>query len=140
MEYKVLDFMIGKVFNGVNKDEASVTFSLLDDPEVLRYEMYHEQDCCEDVFIEDVTGDLNDLVGHPILRAEVRTSTDETPIASDEYMDDSNTWTFFEFATIKGSVTLRWWGSSNGYYGEDVEIVEIGRTGKARSAHSAYDY
>lgn len=31
---------------------------------------YHDQDCCESVEIEDVCGDLRDLVGEPLTEAE----------------------------------------------------------------------
>ena len=140
MEYKTLDFMLGKVFSEVENKGESIIFSLLEDPKILKYVMYHNQDCCEDVHVEDIAGDLNDLVGSPITRAEVRTNRDETPIDKDAYGDESNTWTFFEFSTIKGSVTIRWWGSSNGYYGEDVDIYEIGKNGGGKNVHSAYDY
>jgi hypothetical protein len=33
------------------------------------YELYHEQDCCEDVYLEDIVGDIQDLIGRPILAA-----------------------------------------------------------------------
>ena len=36
--------------------------------------LYHPQDCCESVYIEDVVGDLDDLIGSPILMAEQVTS------------------------------------------------------------------
>ena len=42
------------------------------------YMLYHEQDCCEDVYLEDVAGDLEDLVGSPILRAEKRSNNTAT--------------------------------------------------------------
>lgn len=87
------------------------------------FKMYHSQDCCEGVSIEDIVGDLKDLVGSPILRAEERTN--RTDIKEQEYADDSFTWTFYELATIKGSVTIRWYGSSNGYYSEGVDFEEI---------------
>lgn len=85
--------------------------------------MYHQQDCCEDVFIEDICGDLDDLVGSPLLQAEEVTNHDSGPL--NEY-DESYTWTFYKFATVNGSVTIRWYGSSNGYYSEyvDVRVVD----------------
>ena len=34
------------------------------------YQLYHEQDCCESVYIEDINGDLANLVGTTIIVAE----------------------------------------------------------------------
>lgn len=93
------------------------------------YKMYHEQDCCEDVYIEDVIGELDDLVGSPLTMAEEVTNDDyqnQTQMWSDNVQDyESYTWTFYKFATVKGYVTLRWFGTSNGYYSESVDFVEV---------------
>lgn len=82
--------------------------------------MHHIQDCCESVTIEDIVGDLEDLVGTPLLLVEERVSRNED--GTEEQYCDSYTWTYYSFRTIKGSVDIRWYGSSNGYYSESVNI------------------
>jgi hypothetical protein len=114
--------LIGAVFvsiDGAEVGSKEIRFTT-DKGEV--YTMFHEQDCCEQVFIEDVIGDVADLLNNPILKAHEAVSTNEQPVKKDSYLDDSNTWTFYHLSTIKGTVTLRWWGSSNGYYSESVQI------------------
>ena len=71
--------------------------------------MYHSQDCCESVYIEDIEGDLQDLVGSPMLQAEEVSNTNEE-------------WTFYKLATIKGYVTIRWCSYSTGPYSTSVDI------------------
>lgn len=91
-----------------------------------QYLMYHEQNCCESVGIEDVVGDLNDLIGTPILRATEDTNRNENPPTINGYHYlESYTWTFYNISTIKGNVTIRWFGESNGYYSERVDFLEI---------------
>jgi hypothetical protein len=73
------------------------------------------------VYIEDICGDLEDLVGLPILMAEETSSRENPPEVVREHYDDSFTWTFYKIATNKGNVTIRWYGGSNGYYSESVD-------------------
>jgi hypothetical protein len=88
------------------------------------FTFYHEEDCCECVQVEDVVGDLNDLVGKPLdIVEEVEHVSDFTPAGVEPPEDpDSYTWTFYKFATIKGWVDVRWLGESNGYYSESVDF------------------
>lgn len=90
------------------------------------FRMLHWQDCCESVRVEDITGDLADLIGHPILIAE-ESSSDEVPNNAEppQYQDDLFLWTFYKLATIKGYVDIRWYGESNGYYGVGVDFEEV---------------
>jgi hypothetical protein len=90
------------------------------------YLLYHSQDCCESVLIEDICGDLNDIVGTPILIAYESADTDVfTTNPEAEKGAESFTWTFYRISTIKGSVVIRWYGESNGYYSESVDFVRV---------------
>ncbi|MDR7001592.1 hypothetical protein [Neobacillus niacini] len=113
------DNLIGKTIANIERGDDEITFRT-EDGEV--YRMYHEQDCCESVYIEDVIGDLNDLVGSPLTMAEevVEAGKDD-----EDSWCESSTWTFYKFATNKGYVTIRWFGSSNGYYSESVSFYRV---------------
>ena len=93
------------------------------------YVMYHKQDCCESVSIDDINGDLDDLIGSPIMFADSATADDwdYSPFFDDDdYDNNSCTWTYYKLATIKGYVDICWYGSSNGYYSESVDFEEVG--------------
>jgi hypothetical protein len=111
--------LLGKTMTSVVATYDTLTFR---DTEGREYELYHAQDCCESVYIEDVCGELNDLVGSPLtMSEEVESDPPEGHVPSDY---GSETWTFYRFATVKGYVTVRWFGSSNGYYSESVNFRE----------------
>lgn len=112
--------IIGKTCTKIDKSDDEVMFYFLDGT---KYKMYHEQNCCETVYLEDVCGDLDDLVGMPILMAEEVDS--EPPVVNREYEAESETWTFVKMATINGSVTFRWYGESNGYYSERPDFCKV---------------
>lgn len=81
------------------------------------YKMFHEQDCCEDVHIEDICGDLNDLLNRRVTQAVESTSND---LCNENH--ESATWTFYLISSDKGSVNIRWYGASNGYYSERADL------------------
>jgi hypothetical protein len=112
---KIAD-MVGKVFTSVTETGDTMVFENATD----RYVFFHGQDCCESVSINDVVGDLSDLVGEPLLIADEVSG--ETPMDFNERDHESVTWTFYKFATRKGYVDVRWLGESNGYYSESVNL------------------
>ena len=118
MATKVLSSIIGKFITEVEvadrQDEVTIRCA-----DGSTFRMFHYWDCTEEVSIEHVTGDWSDLIGHPILVAEERTSD----VKSDE--SGIEMWTFYCFRTIKGSVDIRWFGSSNGHYGVEVNFEKI---------------
>ncbi len=104
-----------QTLTNITASENSIIFTCLDGR---KYKMYHIQECSERVTIEDINGDLEDLVGVPILVSEEITKEDDD-------CDFYTTYTFYKMATIKGYVTIRWIGESNGYYSEKVDFVRI---------------
>lgn len=91
------------------KNKTVSKIDVLDDKEGLSFyvdgykkvTLQHTQDCCECVELNDVCGDLDDLLHSPLLRAEVETNKGHC-----------------------GEVVLRFLGESNGYYSEDVDVIE----------------
>lgn len=109
--------LLGKTFTEVKVKDDNIVFVTTDNE---RFIMAHSQDCCENVAVEDITGCIEDLIGSPILLAEEYSNNDNP---KDSYTD-SCTWTFYKLATIKGYVDIRWYGESNGYYSEEVELYK----------------
>ena len=77
-------------------------------------EMIHHRDCCETVYLADVVGAFEDLIGYPLL--EVSESIVDIATA-----DMSSTTSYYNFRTVKASVQLRWLGESNGFYSETID-------------------
>ncbi len=127
MEYLEITELKGKTLTKIENNDDELIFHCSTGE---KYKMYHSQDCCESVTIEDISGDLEDLVGKEILLAEeVSNDAFEEAYANTEEGKDaerwgSYTWTFYKLATIKGYVDIRWYGESNGYYSESVDFVK----------------
>lgn len=118
-----VDTLLGKTLVGVdvNEDKDVIEFTT-DDGSV--YRMFHDQGCCEDVRVEDIEGDLQDLIGSPIILAEESTSEEAQPGQEVTPYTDSFTWTFYRLATARGFVSIRWYGESNGFYSESVSFIK----------------
>lgn len=123
--------MVGLTFSSVTgKVGDEVLEFKADDGTFFRF--YYEHDCCASCDIEDIAGDLQDLVGSPITLAEEVTNAEEP--AFTEYTPESYTWTFYKFATIKGYVTVRYLGTSNGYYSESVSLTSNAKTNSEKDS------
>lgn len=117
-----IELLLGKTFTSIDKSLDEIIFKVSDTES---YRMYHSQDCCEIVQIDDINGDLDDLIGSQILMSDERVSNDAQG-GQKTYVDDSFTWTFYKLATKKGYVDIRWFGQSNGYYSQSVSVVKVG--------------
>ena len=101
--------------------EIVVTKDSGDDSIVINFEdgsyirMFHEQECCEAVWIEDIESnkDISDYKDAVVIDMYVTTRVN----LRDE---ESGTFTFYNLNTSKGSINIRWNGESNGYYSEEV--------------------
>jgi hypothetical protein len=121
------DALIGHTFNRVYRWENDPTDTISFRSDSATFHLYHYQECYECVSIEDICGDLSDLENSPIIRCEIRTNIGEAPQGYETHEftgenDNSGTWTFIEIATNKGSVTIRFFGTSNGYYSETADF------------------
>lgn len=114
--------LVGKTIISIEVKDDQINFK---DSTGEEYTLYHSQDCCEDVYIEDINGDVNDLLNTPILVAEEASNSSDAPSKKEKYEPDSYTWTFYKLATIKGFVDIRWFGVSNGYYSESVDFCKL---------------
>lgn len=108
--------LLGKFINVIQSNDSYIVFYADDG---IEYRMFHDQDCCESVYIESIVGDIMDIIGEPLLVAEEVINRHQNP---DDY--ESSTYTFYKLATRKGYVDIRWVGTSNGYYSETVSLYK----------------
>ena len=116
-----IDVLVGEVLTHIDTDEEDNEIMLTTQSgKVIK--IFHDQDCCETVAIEDTEGDWHRLVGKVIIEA----SKDEEPQGDPppEY-PDSWTRTTLKFRVDDATVISRWIGESNGYYSESVDIEDL---------------
>ncbi len=86
--------------------------------------IYHIQDCCESVRIEDTQGNWHELIGKVIVEASEDVEPQGDPPPTTKY-PDSWTRTTLTFRVNGATVISRWIGESNGYYSESVDIEDV---------------
>jgi hypothetical protein len=112
-----LSLLVGNTIQSFRKTSDELDLILERDA----FRFYHMRDCCERVYIYDIIGDLNDLVGSPIVKATEEISRDwPDDVNEDAPSYDEFTWTVYTFHTNNHKVAVRWLGTSNGYYSERV--------------------
>jgi len=106
----------GKTLESVEVEDEEIRFQCADGT---TYRQIHYQDCCERVTVEDITGDIHALEGSEIIEASERTED------GDGGGYGTSTWTFYHLRSHAGDVTIRWYGTSNGYYSERVTFERV---------------
>ena len=120
-----MSLLVGKTLESVKETGEEMLFVCTDGD---AFRAYHMQDCCESVAIHDITGEIQSLIGSPIVEATEDVTSEDWPNDVPTEYCESFTWTTHCFRTEAGNeVIVRWLGESNGYYGEDVHF---GRTHK----------
>jgi len=115
--FEVIKEIQGQVFDSIIVDGNTIIFK----NDFKTVEFHHEKDCCEDVYLESVDGDISLLENKVILAAEKVTNKSPAPDGRESYYGE---WTFYKFRTVSDSVTVRWFGESNGYYSTEVTLKE----------------
>lgn len=103
----ITDF-IGLIFRKVYYDEDNAQLIFISNTS-RKFKMLHYSDCCESVTLDDIIGELDFLIGVPILHAACVSNEEQ--------------WTFYHINTKKGYVTLRWFSDSD-WYSSEISIVE----------------
>lgn len=128
IKFEKLEPLIGETIYKISKTNTELLF-ITDHRSFYFYDLEEGtgNDCR--VEIDDIVGDLDDLIGTPLVKAEVRYNNDETK---------EGTWTFYHFATQKGYVDIKWFGVSNGYYSEMCRFDILPLNDSASPFYSLY--
>ncbi len=75
-EFPKFSDLLGRTLIEVkNFDNDEIQFATDDGK---RFRLYHDQDCCESVNVDEIIGNLDDLIGSPLTMAD-ESSSDERP-------------------------------------------------------------
>ncbi len=111
-----MEIMIGQTIESIEQNDEQIIFNCEHDA----FASEHYQDCCESVGVVETHGNLEDIIGSPVISAnESYPDLGDLPNWASQYQPyDSYTFTLQTIRTAKGEVSFLWLGESNGYYGE----------------------
>lgn len=123
---KYFSDLVGHTIVKIDREDSDYIGFTLEDG--TKCHLYHEQDCCENVRVDETKGRLSDLLGQVIIKA----TEDNNEREQDKLIDnscsswrDSWTRTTYTLETVDNKVVISWLGESNGYYSEDVNLHVI---------------
>ncbi len=114
------DYLLNKQIKKINLESDRIEFILKDKGKLIAH---HCQDCCEYVHIEQINGDLINIINKDItsITNEFGFDTPKT-VKIPEWPPESITWTSLKIGSELGVVEFLWRGESNGYYSESVDF------------------
>jgi hypothetical protein len=118
-----IEQLVGETLTYVDTDENNDEIMLTTASGKI-IKIFHEQDCCESVHIEDTEGNWHELIGKVIVEATNESTSEGEP--PNEY-SESWTRTTLTFKVDDATVISRWIGESNGYYSESVDIEMVAK-------------
>lgn len=82
--------------------------------------MFHSEDCCENVWLEEGLDEIHGLIGKTILSFEERSYTQSEP-DEDEYY---SSWHLYTVTHTGGYLDLCWRGHGKVYYSHSVRFIQ----------------
>lgn len=120
MKYDDVAVLVGKTPKAITFPADDQMIIELDTGE--RYSIEHYHNCCESVCIHEVFGN-NDLIGFPL--ESVTEDHPDFPVPNKDEYDICWEWTVYTFKNAKGTLVVKWYGSSNGCYPTSPEFTKL---------------
>lgn len=120
-DLSILEGLIIKSIEGLEKESQEV---IIHTKYGKAFKFYHDQDCCEEVYLSDFEADHDTFAGAKVISVE-EVSRDGADDPNCAIYCESYTWTFYKIETDKGGLWMRWLGQSNGYYSEAMSFKEV---------------
>jgi hypothetical protein len=90
------------------------------------FTMFHEPQCCESIYIDDICGDISDILNTPIIAAYESFKEKNFFSSKIGELSPHDNWTFYNIATVKGDLSIIWRGEQSNY-SSFVEITKQNR-------------